>query len=95
MPIQYSLIRVNAYSCDLLEVFNYQDQDDHTLYGNVHAILSAGEAHTGSSYHIEQTEIMIWYQNNTRNKLQVFMLDDGRCVPLVPNHRANAMTEAG
>jgi hypothetical protein len=59
MPIQYSLIRVNAYSRDVLEVFNYQDQDDHTLYNNVRAILSAGEAHTGSSYHIEQTKIMI------------------------------------
>ena len=53
MPIQYSLIQVNAYSCDVLEVFNYQDHDDHTFYDNVRAILSAGEAHTGSSYHIE------------------------------------------
>ena len=27
--------------------------------------------------------------------MQLFMVDDGRCVPLVPNHWANAMTEAG
>jgi hypothetical protein len=38
---------------------------------------------------------MIWCQNNKWNKLQVFMVDDGRCVPLVPNHRANTMFEAG
>ena len=66
MLIQYSLIRVNAYSRDVLEVFNYQDQDDHTFYDNVRAILTTGEANTGSSYHIEQDKIMIWCQNKQK-----------------------------
>ena len=66
MPIQYSLNRVNTFSRDVLEFFNYQGQDDHSLYNNVCAILSAGEANTGSSYHIEQTKMLIWCQKTNK-----------------------------
>ena len=65
------------------------------MNNNIRASLSKGEANTGSSYDIEQDEIMIWCNNKKWNTLHVFMVDDGRCVSLVLNHRANALAEAG
>jgi hypothetical protein len=42
---------------------------------------------------IDAEEMMIWCKDDQRHQLSVFMVDDGRSVCLVPNHRANAMAE--
>jgi hypothetical protein len=94
MLTQYSLIQINAYSLDVLEVFHFQDQDDNSLHDNVHATLSKGEANNGSSYDIDQEEMMIWCDNNKWYKLSDFMVEDGRCVPLEPNQWASAIADA-
>jgi hypothetical protein len=88
MSTQYSLIHINAYSLNVLEVshFQVQDRDDSKLYDNVRATLSIGEANGGTSYDIDQDKMMIWCNNNKWYKLSIFMVEDGRCNPLVPNH---------
>ncbi len=44
---------------------------------------------------IDVKEMMIWCEDNQRHQLSKFMVDDGRSVCLVPNHRANTMADAG
>jgi hypothetical protein len=56
-------------------------------------MLPSREANNGSSFMIDAEEMMIWCEDDQRHQLFIFMVDDGRSVCLVPNHRANAMAE--
>ncbi len=42
---------------------------------------------------IDAEEMMIWCEDDQRHQLSVIMVDDGRSVCLVPNHRAYAMAK--
>jgi hypothetical protein len=56
-------------------------------------MLPSQEANNGSIFMIDAEEMMIWCKDDQRHQLSVFMVDDGRSVCLVPNHRANAMAK--
>jgi len=91
---KYSFLRINSNGEVPQEFCNIGDYESGELYENLRPLFSHYEE-DGDKIFIGTSKYTFWCNDGKRYKVEVFFDEDGSHKKLLPNHRANAMADAG
>ena len=98
--LKFSFLRINSNGDIPQEFCNIDNYDDGELYGNLRPLFShyekgKGEIGGTEPIYIGTSKYTLWCNNGKRYKVELFYDEDGQNKSLLPNHRMNAMADAG